>query len=253
LRRDESGFGVAEAVLATGILFVALMALVGASTVALTDVALARQRQTANGVANQTLEVVRGLSYARVALGLADVEPGNVALTADPNVVSCSGTYYFKTCPAVNPASEQIVHTPGVTATCASPCVEPLVPHRGTVGPPNYPDTYTWSVYVTKALSVPSAGAFRVTVIVSWTGAARAGVASSIQTQSLIYQPSGSVDPSTHVIGTTDAFFYGTGSVTGGSVVTTPNTTVLPNGIANLPQLEFVHHRSLQERRGPPG
>jgi len=113
--------------------------------------------------------VVRGLSYARVALGLADVEPGNVALTADPNVVSCSGTYYFKTCPAVNPASEQIVHTPGVTATCASPCVEPLVPHRGTVGPPNYPDTYTWSVYVTKALSVPSAGAFRVTVIVSWT------------------------------------------------------------------------------------
>lgn len=234
LVRDESGFGLVEAVIASGILLFSLFALISTATVGFTDIALARQRQTATSIADQMIETVRGIPYARMKLGLSDTDPNGTALTSDPNVVTCSGVLYFKVCPP-DPAAERILHAPNLSASCTSPCVEPPVPHTGTLGPPTYPETFTWSVYLTAAANVPSAGAVRITVIVTWSNAARAGVSNTVQTQSIAHQPLGSVDPSTHVIGSNGGFLYSTASVTPGSIVLTPNTGNVTNGADHLP------------------
>lgn len=228
LNLDESGFGLIEAVMALGVILIALLALIYTASIGFTDVAFARQRQTATAIGDRIMEEVRGLPYTTIKRGMADVDPPNgTPLTNDPNVVSCAGVLYFQACPAVNPSAERIVHTSGLPATCALPCVQPLVPHEGTYGPPTYTSTYTWDVYVTQAVNVPTAGALRVTVVVAWSQAERHGVANSIQTQELIYQPQGSTDAGTNPDpGGSDPFFFSTGSVQRGSVTVSPNSAV---------------------------
>jgi len=223
----EDGFGLVEAVMAMGIIFVSLLALVYTTTIGFADIALARQRQAGDGIANRIMEEVHALSYAVLSHGLADVEPSGAVLTADPNIVSCAGSYYFKTCPAVDPNAELIVHTAGLTATT------PLVPHQGTIGPPNYPETYNWSVYVTAAKNVPTAGAIRTTVLVTWTTPAKAGNHPFVQLQSLVSPASKSIPSTLQVAGSASAaLFYGTGTITKGSVTITPVTSAgNPTGI----------------------
>jgi type II secretory pathway pseudopilin PulG len=209
-RRDEGGFTLVEFMVALGILFVALLALVRTATIAFSDVALARQRQTANQLANQLLEEVRALPYETLKKGLLDSD-----LTADPNIVLCSGEYYYRVCPPT-PGAEKIVHQTPL------PDVSPLVPHRGQVGPPEYPGTFTWGVYVTEAVNVPSEGAYRVTAIVSWTLNVRQGVRNYVEAQTLIYSPEGCIDTLTHPFGAPcQPYFFVTGGAGGGGLITT--------------------------------
>lgn len=188
-RRDEAGFTLIEFMVALGILFVALLSLARTATVALSDVGLARQRQTANQLANQLLEEVRGLPYEALEKGLSDTD-----LAGDANILFCSGDYHFRVCPP-DATAEKIVHDTGI------PNVSPLVPHRGSVGPPQYPATFNWSVYVTEAVGQPLEGAYRVTAIVSWNLTVRQGVRNFVEAQTLVYAPEGCVDTSTHPFG----------------------------------------------------
>lgn len=188
-RRDEAGFTLIEFMVALGILFVALLSLARTATVALSDVGLARQRQTANQLANQLLEEIRGLPYETLEKGLADSD-----LSGDARILFCSGEYYFEVCPP-DPTAEKVVHDIG------NPNVSPLVPHRGSVGPPQYPATFNWSVYVTEAVGQPLEGAYRVTAIVTWNLTVRQGVRNFVEAQTLIYAPEGCVDISTHPFG----------------------------------------------------
>jgi type II secretory pathway pseudopilin PulG len=203
----EEGFTLVEVMVAVAILFIALLALARTATVAFTDIAASRQRQTANQLANQLVEEVRAIPYESVKRGLKTNQ-----LTGDPNVINCSGTYYFPNlgCPAPT-GSEKVVHTNG------GPNTRPLVPHNGSVGPPDYPSTYNWSVYVTEAADAPSAGAYRVTAQVTWTPAQRSGVRSSIDAKTLLYSPTGSVDSSTHPFtGPRQAYFFGSANAGAG-------------------------------------
>lgn len=207
--RNEDGFSLIEVGVALAVMFVALLALAQAALVGYRDVALARQRQGAAEVANQVLEQVRGIPYETLKKGLSSAD-----LTGDSNIVACSGTYYFRDCPPTAGA-EKLVHSSGLSN------VTPLVPHVGTYGPPDYPNTYTWRVYVTEASDVGAAGAYRVWAIVEWTNAARAGVRNEVESQSLVYAPEGCQDTATHPFGAPcQAFHLGSATISQGGTVT---------------------------------
>ncbi len=201
LAQEERGFSLVEVLVALFVLFIALVALARTATVAFSDIGLTRQRQTANQIANGLVEEVRGLPYDAVKLGLSTDH-----LAGDPGIVSCSGTYYLGACPPAATA-EKIVHTPGL------PEMRPLVPHRGSVGPPDFPSTFSWSVYITEA-----AGTYRVTAIVSWSQAHRSGLRNSVDVETLIYSPDGCVDTATHPFAAPcQPYFYGNGVAGGGA------------------------------------
>src|SRR5919109_1135236 len=209
-RREEEGFSLVELMVALGVLLIALLALARTATVAFTDVAAARQRQTGAQLANRLLEEIRGLPYTTVKSGLSDSD-----LTADSRVISCSGVLYYRACPPTAGA-EKIVHSPMLPAT------KPLVPHTGSVGPPAFPSTYSWRVYVTEAAGAPSKGAYRVTVRVSWEANVRRGLRNFVEAQTLIYSPKGCVDPATHPFSAPcQPYYYGNGSAGGGTLQTT--------------------------------
>jgi type II secretory pathway pseudopilin PulG len=217
----EEGLSLIELMVAISILFIALLALARTATVAFTDVAVARQRQTGAQLANRLLEEVRGLPYDTVLNGLDDAD-----LAGDPNIVNCGGTdWYYLACPSEDPDAEEIVHTPILDPSDPDPDpTVPLVPHQGDVGPPEFPSTYEWAVYVTHAEDAPEAGALRVTVRVTWTANQRQGLRNFVEARTLLYSPEGCVDSSTHPFSAPcQPYFYGNGSL-GVGIVRTSGT-----------------------------
>ena len=203
----QEGLSIIEMAVALGVIFISLLALARTATVAFSDTANSRQRQTGNQLANQLLEQVAGLPWETVKKGLATSD-----LASDSNIVLCTGAVYrYKTC-----TGEAIVHTAGLAD------VSPLVPHTGSVGPPDFVGTYTWRVYVTQPTGLPTAGGYRITAVVDWANRGRQGVRSEIEAQTLRYTPSGCVDSATHTFsGPCAAYFYGTGRAGGGTINTT--------------------------------
>lgn len=215
--REERGLSLIELMVAISVLFVALLVLARTATVAFTDVAVARQRQTGTQLANRLLEEVRGLPYQTVQNGhdIADLTGDS-----DPRTVNCGGTdWYYLACPTEDPDAEELVENPGVMDD--GPVV-PLAPHQGEVGPPEFPSTYEWAVYVTEAIDAPEAGALRVTVRVSWTANFRQGLRNFVEARTLVYSPEGCVDSSTHPFSAPcQPYFYGNGAFGAGGVRTT--------------------------------
>ena len=214
----EEGLSLIELMVAISILFIALLALARTATVAFTDVAVARQRQTGSQLANRLLEEVRGLPYETVQNGLLDAD-----LDGDPNIVNCGGTdWYYLDCPPV-PGVEEIVHNPDlVDPTDPDDVIVPLVPHQGEVGPPDFPSTFEWAVYVTDAEDAPEAGALRVTVRVTWTANQRAGLRNFAEARTLVYSPEGCVESATHPFSAPcQPYFYGNGFLGSGGIRTT--------------------------------
>jgi type II secretory pathway pseudopilin PulG len=202
----QEGFTIIELVVAMAVLMIALLSLARTASVAFTDISFSRQRQTGNQIANQLLEQIRALPYETVKKGLSSSD-----LTGDARIVNCSGTYRYLTC-----SGEKLVHTAGAaTAT-------PLVPHRGSYGPPLYGNTYSWSTYVTEAASAPPKGAYRVTVVVDWNPTSRGGARTEVNLQTLVFSPVGCTDPATHPFGgKCEAYYYSTAATGGGSLEVT--------------------------------
>src|SRR5256885_12402490 len=93
LRSDERGFTIIESVIAITVIFASLTALAYTATIGFKATAYARERITADGVANQIMEEIRGLAYSKIQSGLSSTD-----LTGDANLVSCSGVYRFESC-----------------------------------------------------------------------------------------------------------------------------------------------------------
>ena len=70
LREDERGFTIIETVVAITIIFSSLTALAYTATAGFGYQDAARQRQTANSVANQLMERVRGLTTTQITMGV---------------------------------------------------------------------------------------------------------------------------------------------------------------------------------------
>src|SRR5437588_5515883 len=67
--RSEAGFSLVEAMIAAFILAIGAFAVIQALDFGLTQSGLARQRQTADQLANQEDETARGVNYANLGLG----------------------------------------------------------------------------------------------------------------------------------------------------------------------------------------
>lgn len=189
---------MAEVIVAVGVIMVTLIGLAHSVTVAFSDIGLARQRQGANGLANETIERARALPQDTLRKGLRTSD-----LNGDPAVVNCSGTYKLDSC-----SGEQIVHTAGL------PAQAPLVPNRTSHTPSESATTYAIALYVTSAGGDPATGPLRLTAIVGWDHPAKGGVDTRVVVETIVYAPKGCVDTATHPFSAPcQPFFYGSASV----------------------------------------
>jgi hypothetical protein len=200
--RREDGFGVVELMVASGVMATALVALASVMTTGLTATAYARERQSADHLANQTLEQIRGLPFNTMKAGLAD---SDLSGNTDSNVTAsgCGSSYCF--------GGEQVAH--GVNATIA-----PLVPHKQTTTVGSA--TFTVASYVTYYQNNTSSDARRVTVYVSWTSPVKNGAAKTVQVQTILFAAcSGTLGLSNHpVCAPAQASFSAASIQTAGSV-----------------------------------
>lgn len=210
--RSEAGFTLVEMLVAQGVILASLVTIAYTTTVGFSDIALARQRQGANGLANQLMEQVRALPFDVVKRGLSNsdlaVPDPDIAISGCPN----GSSYCYRSSPSA--ALEEIPRG-------ANPTVEPLVPHRGTetIGP----TTYSRAVYVTYYNNDPTLNAFRVTAVVDWDNPARRGVDSTVVVQSVFYSPTG-IGTATHPFAApSQPFLYGSAQNSAGSVAVSGN------------------------------
>src|SRR5207302_4863535 len=112
---SEDGFTVIELVMATGLMFFALTGMLYTAVAGFRGIAVARGRQSANGVANQTLEQVRALPYDTLTKGLSNSDS---TVTAD-TAISRSGSVWTY-------GGETVPHGD-------NPVTTPLNPHKQTV------------------------------------------------------------------------------------------------------------------------
>jgi type II secretory pathway pseudopilin PulG len=198
--RSEAGFTLIELMSAIGVILVALLAMAYVATIGFSDIALARQRESANGLANQALEQIRGLPFSTLAKGLA-----NNDLAGDANIVLNGGCgtptvycYGGESIPRGN-----------------NPNVVPLVPHKNTIVVGQ--TTYTVAAYVTYYNNVTTSNTFRVTVVVNWTNVARRGVSHTVQVQTVAYSGTGCLSTITHPFAAPcQPFFYSSSSAAQG-------------------------------------
>jgi type II secretory pathway pseudopilin PulG len=211
---DERGFSLLETIFAVTIMFAALVALAYTATLGFGYQSLSRQRQAANGIANEVMEEVRGLAYEHITDGLLDTD-----LAGDANIVDCTGTMRLLACTpdaAIPGSGEEIVSNPGLTTAV------PLVPHQSSTTPNVNPTrdgiTYEWATYVTRddlTIDAP----YRVTVIVTWTGGAVNAPNKLVRVQSLFWSPIGCRNPDTHPFAAPcQPFLYGTATVPQGNI-----------------------------------
>lgn len=173
---DESGFTLIEVVMASGVLMVVMSGLAYLGTVAFTDIATARVRQTATALANESIEQVRAMPYDRVSLGLKTSDLGG-----DPAITNDGTGYRF--------GAERIPHGD-------VPDVAPIVPHLSTSTTDDVP--YTIGVYITYYDDDEYSGAYRVTAVVSWAASLRQSTVNRVEVETVIFAPSCGSDP-THV------------------------------------------------------
>jgi type II secretory pathway pseudopilin PulG len=212
LHDDERGFSLLETVIAITIIFGSLITLAMSASTGFRYVAIGREEQAANQIANQLMEQVRGLAFTKISQGLQTSD-----LSSDPNLVTTctgdpTGTYRYGSC-----SGDKVVSTNFDCPTLASDCSTPLVPNNGTIGASDdYPVDYNWRTYVTNNCTSADGvckdiDPYKVTVLVEWAGAGTA--ASGIQrvrTQSLFHSPNGCVSSETHPFSAPcQPFFYG--------------------------------------------
>jgi hypothetical protein len=158
---------------AGGMMCMTLVALCGVLTAGLKATGLSRERQSANGLMNGTLEKIRSLPFNTVQKGMDTADVANTAGTADPDIKTggCAGSAYCF-------GGEPLVVN-------ANPAVDPLVPHRKSVviGPA----TYNVASYVTYYKGDLTSGSYRVTVTVTWASNLAGSATSHVQAQTVIY------------------------------------------------------------------
>lgn len=229
LDADERGFTIVETVVALGVMFTLLVSLAYVVSSGLTYQRTARVRQTANGIANQLLEQVRGLPYDAITSGMLSTD-----LAGDANIVTCGSVKKLFACTAgggsIPGTAETIVQSPSLSTTT------PLVPHRSSTSPNTNPTvdgvTYTWATYVSQGAANADGdpAPYRVTVEVGWTAATGA---QTLRVQSLFWSPTGCRSTATHPYAAPcEAFFYAKASVPTGTISIEP-TPSNPVGIVS--------------------
>lgn len=199
-RSSEEGFTLIELVIAMGVIMISLFALAYTLSIGFTGIAMARQRQSASGLANQTMEQIRALPFDTLVNGLSDND-----IAGDPNIktgVQCPPGYAYCY------GGEELAHANYAVPTYSSLSQDnynPLAPHiSGTKGWPAVkigPTTYVIRRYVTKYLDAQgnqAARTYRVTVNVTWSNPKATILGSTVTTQTVIYSPTGCLNTQNH-------------------------------------------------------
>ncbi len=177
----EDGFTVVEMVVAATVLLTSMLSLAYTATLGFTDTALARQRQSASGLANQAIEQIRALPFDTLTKGLSSNDP---TIGADTSITTCGSARCY--------GGEQIP----MSGYAAGTTLSPLVPHLRTVTVG--PTVFTVSAYVTYFQNATTISTYRATAVVSWAGGDRPGAAHRVTLQTIVYSPSGCLSTATH-------------------------------------------------------
>jgi prepilin-type N-terminal cleavage/methylation domain-containing protein len=216
IRGEESGFTLVELMVAIGVILVSLLALAYTAGLAFTDEALARQRQSATGLASQAIEQARALPFDTLAKGLSSNPASDGTISTDPAITTCGTDKCYNGEPI--PQSNYSAGT----------VIKPLVPHTQTftVGP----TAYTVKTYVTFYQGNKTSNTFRVTAVVTWTATERATASHTTQIQSVFYSPTGCLSTATHPFSAPcQPFLYGTAASDSGHVDITGSIQTVAN------------------------
>lgn len=228
----DDGFTLLELVVALAILATVMLGLIGVQVKSLQSVAVAKQRQQATALANQTMEQLRALPYDTVTSGLLTSDTAG-----DPNITSVAGVLMFT--PTYAPSiSEQLV-------TSTTQASSPLVPHVQSIQVGNV--AYDVRTYVSRVDPTQPLGDW-LTAIVTWSSGSTHGAQKSVAVRSRLFSPTGCNAASTATrpfAGPCQAFFYTDAGMAPAGITVSPDSPGQPlvNGIdatgieASLPGL----------------
>ena len=208
--RSEEGFTLIELVIAATIILTAVLALAYTATLGFSGIALARQRDGANGLANKMMEQIRGLPFDTIRKGLSTSD-----VSGDSAIVTCGTVKCYN---GISP-NETIPTSTYVAGTV----ITPLVPHVKTVVVGS--TTYTAKSYVTYYQNnITQNSTYRAIVVVTWSNPAVKGAQSRVETQSILYSGAGCQSTATPPFAAPcQPFFYGTGTISSGHIDVTGN------------------------------
>jgi prepilin-type N-terminal cleavage/methylation domain-containing protein len=139
LRRDESGFGLVELLIAMTVLSVGILATIAAFTSGTFALQRASKLSTATAIADAQMERYRAIRYDAIALTQASLDAAPADYATDPKYPS-------------DPATRVVV------ATCAAPAAQSAActASRSETGPDSRP--YRVDTYIVKGVQVPDQG-----------------------------------------------------------------------------------------------
>ncbi|MGH9009464.1 MAG: hypothetical protein ACRDYF_06380 [Acidimicrobiia bacterium] len=221
---NEAGFSLIECTVALALVFVVLLALLGALTTGARGLVTGRQRSAALALANEVLEGARGRAYGDVGHDF-DSDP---TLATDPLITGTAPNFVYTGVTPNEPLAASAVDAGGSGGTVNNPLF-PFSPHKFTSQ--REQTVYTTEVHV--SIVTPASGDQykRVTAKVSWAPAQYATAARSVTLSSFLFNAGAPPDPKLIGEGEADAgSFEVTGTLTGISLADAQITLPYVNG-----------------------
>ena len=212
-RRDrfasEAGFSLLECTIALSVVFVALLALLGALTTGARGLVTGRQRSAALALANEVLEDARGRAYGDIGHDF-DSDP---TLVTDPLITGTAPNFVYTGVTPNEPLAASAVNAGASGGTVTNPLF-PFSPHKFTSK--REQTRYTTEVYVTTVTPASGDPYKRITAKISWSPAQYANAARSVTLSSFLFNAAAPPDPKLIGNGEADSgAFKVTGTLTG--------------------------------------
>ena len=188
----QTGFTIVESLVALGLVFGVIVALLATVNTGIRGVVTGRQRSVALSIANEVMETARSRSYADVGHDL-DSDPTLATDTAISGTVP--NLVYANPSPAPQePLVGSVVDAGTAAGTTTNPLF-PFSPHRWDSL--REATTYTTSVYVTRVVPTSGDSYRRLTVIVAWDRSldAPAAVPATMRISSFLFNAIQPPDP----------------------------------------------------------
>jgi type II secretory pathway pseudopilin PulG len=220
----EAGFSLIECTIALALVFVVLLALLGALTTGARGLVTGRQRSAALALANEVLEDARGRAYGDVGHDF-DSDP---TLATDPLITGTAPNFVYTGVTPNEPLAASAVDAGATGGTVNNPLF-PFSPHKFTSQ--REQTIYTTEVHI--SIVTPASGDQykRITAKVSWAPAQYATAARSVTLSSFLFNAGAPPDPKLIGEGEADAgSFEVTGTLAGISLSDAQITLPYVNG-----------------------